>query len=333
MTVWGMLLGGFPRSKIARYALRDKERGLISYTDYTRVMLEIHSEIIGIQKANGFPVVVDGMVDWHDIFRPFALAWRNTSINGLLRFFDNNFFYRIPEFVEEPDIIEPVWASRVLTYKDLADPAKLKIVFPGPFTFTKMSHNKSDLSEEDLARAITNIIIREIELVKQFDVFIQIDEPLLSDRMLSKNDIESYMDLWNRIAKETGDRSILSIYFDAPSNEVYEALLDLRFRYISLDFIDTPERSYNLIREYGIRDHIPVLGVVDARRIHDDKLSEIMIKTIKRLYDESGEIVLTTSTWMDLIPYKYAVKKVHILSKLVNEVAKELGTEIKNIWR
>ncbi len=333
MTVWGMILGAYPRSRLARYTLRDRERGILDYTQYTSRLLMIHSEIIGVQKAHGLPVVVDGMVDWHDIFRPFIKRWKNVSIDGLLRYFDNNFFYRIPVFTGEPDPLEPVWLPRIRQFKNLAEPSSLKIVLPGPFTFVNLSQNASDLSKTELAESITSILKSEIELVKEESVFIQVDEPLVGDRRLSKEEVEEYLDYWNEIASLSSENSAIAIYFDAPRKEVFDIVLESKFKYVSVDVIDSKRRAIELLEKTGLPGHVPVLGIVDARRIHEDSLDDELLTMIKKLSKESHEIVLTTTTWLDLIPYTYALKKTKILSKFVDIVSEKIGLEKRILWR
>ena len=329
--VWGMILGGYPRSRRARYALRDLERGSIGLQEYWSAMLEVHSEIIGAQKAAGLPVVVDGMIDWHDIFRPFARSWRNVSVNGLLRYFDNNFFYRIPVFKGEPDIIEPVWPPRVRAFRLLADPASLKIVLPGPLTFARLARNESGLSLEDLAERIAVLLRREVELTSEYGVYVQIDEPVLSDRKASPSDAELAVELSNKIIGGVEDRAIFAVYFDFPSRSVLEKILESRARYLALDIADSPSRA----RENAIplEGHVPVLGLVDGRRIHEDRLEGPVLEAARRLSEGASEVVVSTTTWMDLIPYRYSLKKTMLVSKLVSRLADELGGEPVYLWR
>jgi len=331
LKIWGMALGGYPRSRLARYALRDYERGSISYHELHHRMVMAASEIIGAQKGAGFPVVVDGMVDWHDIFRPFARSWRNTSVDGLLRYFDNNFFYRIPVFTGEPDIIEPVWPPRVREYSLLADPASLKIVLPGPVTMAKMSKSPAGMKWEELAELIANLLAREVELTREFNVFVQVDEPILSDRKATPDDAALAADLVSKIVGSIAERAILAVYFDFPSRTVLERLLDAKTRYVMLDLVDSPRRAAE--HAIPLDGHVPVLGLVDGRRIHTDRLADDIVNTVKTLAPGAGEIVVTTSTWMDLIPYRYALKKTSIVSRMVVDLAERLGGEPYTLWR
>jgi len=334
MRVWGMVLGGYPRSREARHLLRDMERGLIPPAEASLRLQRVHSEIIGAQKAAGLPVIVDGMVDWHDIFRPFARSWRNVSVNGLLRYFDNNFFYRIPVFVGEPDAIEPVLAPRVRDFVGLAHPSIIKVVVPGPLTFAKLSKNNSGLSYEELAVKIASILKQEVsKAVEAGAGFIQVDEPFLADIDATRDDALLAVELFNKIIKGYEEKASLAIYFNAPSMDVYEVILNVKSKYLSVDVYDTRTRALDLLTAKGFGSHVPVLGVIDGRRIHDDNIDSI-VEDARRLADGSvEELVFTTTTWMDLIPFRYSLRKTILLSRLVERFAEKTGSEAYMIWR
>lgn len=335
MKIWGMVLGGYPRGRYARYALRDKERGSKRLSEANIDLVKAHSEIIGVQKAAGFHYVVDGMIDWHDIFRPFVESWRNAAVDGLLRYFDNNFFYRIPVFTGEPDITEPVLARRVLEYALLADPSKLKIVVPGPITFTKLSKNRSGYSDTELAEKIAYVLRREIELALEAGAgIVQIDEPFLASMDADVDDAALAVDLVNMIVDGFEDKAILALYFDAPQPRVYERLLEVRAKYLMIDVADVGERALGLLESKGLGGHAPVLGLIDARRIYDDDLDKIVSsgERVRRCCDPD-ELVITTTTWMDLIPYRYSLRKTFLLARILEEYSRKLGYELVNMWR
>lgn len=328
MKVWGMVLGGYPRGRWARHALRDYERGSITRLGLEEVLLAAHSEVIGAQKAAGLPVVVDGMIDWHDIFRPFAKSWRNVAVDGLLRYFDNNFFYRIPVFTGEPDVIDPVLPQRVRLYAPLAHPAGIKVVIPGPVTLARLSRNRSGMDDAELAEKIASALRVEVEgAFKEGAVMVQVDEPFLADVDATRDDAILARDLVGKIVSGYEDKSILAVYFNFPDKEIYETILDSPTRYLALDIADYPGRALEVIKSKGLGNHTPVLGVIHARRIYDDNLEEAL-KWVKSALDDSvEEIVVTTSSWLDLIPHRYSLRKTILLGRLVELAAERLGWE------
>jgi 5-methyltetrahydropteroyltriglutamate--homocysteine methyltransferase len=175
------------------------------------------------------------------------------------------------------------------------------------------------------------LLRREVESTLEYNVYVQVDEPILSDRKTSLDDVLLSVELVNRIIRGVEERSILSVYFDFPSRKTLEALLDCKARYLMVDIADSPKRA--LEESVPLENHIPVVGVVDGRRIHTDRISEIELETIKKLDPGAPELVITTSTWLDLIPYRYALKKVWLLGSITQTIADKLGGEHVTLWR
>jgi Methionine synthase II (cobalamin-independent) len=327
MIVWASPLGGYPRSRVVRRVLRDYERGLLSSGELDRVVGEASSLIIGSQLSSGLAYVVDGMVDWHDIFRPFTESWLNVTASGLLRYFDNNFFYRIPVFTEKPEAGKLVWAPRVRRYAPLAEPSGFKIVLPGPVTFTSMSVNKSGYSNEELAEAIAKLLADEVKAAVEAGAsMVQIDEPVLTDPDATRDEALLAVELVNTIVASAGQaKTVLALYFDVPGSGVYDVILNAKSNCISLDVVDAPERALKLVEAKGFSSHCGVLGLINSRTIYDDpldKLVELALKVARG--SKLEEVGVTTSTWLDLIPYGYSLRKTYLLGFLASKVSERV---------
>ncbi len=329
---WSNVLGGFHRPRLIRHALRDFERGSLAFGMIEDLLKTASAEIIGTQVSLGMRFVTDGMLDWHDIFRPFVEAWRNVYPDGLLRYFDNNFFYRIPVFKEEPEPSKLVLATRIRAFKELAEPANFKVVIPGPLTFTLLSKNESGLSKEELAKSIAKVLNMELkEAVSAGALAVQIDEPIVIDPYIELDDINLLSDLTKIVFDGVEAFKILAIYFGVPKKEVYKKLIDLKVDSISLPLIENPKNFLDLIKDFGVGDKIPILGVINTRNIYDDNY-DLVKNIVKKSVDiiKPDEIGLTTSSWQDLIPYRYSLRKTVILGEYAERLSRELGFDYIN---
>lgn len=329
MLVSAQTLGGYPRSRLVRRTLRMLEQGEVSVWHARDVVRLASAAVIGAQVSSGLAIVSDGMLDWHDIFRPFVEAWRNVTPTGLLRYFDNNFFYRIPLFTSEPEPSDPVLAPRVREFVQLVAPATLKVVVPGPVTFTLMSKNASGISSEELAEAIARLLALEVKSAVEAGAgFVQIDEPILSDPDAKRDDAILAAELADRIASEAGAPSALSVYFYSVKPSIYDALLDAKVDYIFIDIVDGGGASADVIASKGVGGKKLGLGAVEARNIYSEPFERIagrVERALKGLKGEIEELVITTSTWLDLIPYKYSLKKTRLLGVYAEKLAEKLG--------
>jgi methionine synthase II (cobalamin-independent) len=98
MDVKGYLVGGFPRPASLIKSLREHMKGRKSSAELDAEILEAVKEVVRLQKDNGLYYIFDGQLTWDDLFRPIATCLTNVQIDGLARWFDNNFFYKKPVF-------------------------------------------------------------------------------------------------------------------------------------------------------------------------------------------------------------------------------------------
>ncbi|RUM46671.1 MAG: methylcobalamin--homocysteine methyltransferase [Hyperthermus sp.] len=325
------VLGGYPRSERVRKMLRRvEEKAEASSIDALRSTREETLFLLGVQAGAGLTAIVDPMLDWHDPLRPFVEAWRNTAVDGLIRWFDNNFFYRVPVFIDEPDAKRFVLAPRVREYRHIVpNNLRLKVVVPGPVTFAKLSRNLTGKSVEELAADIASILEREVALAVEAGAsVIQVDEPYMADVEASKDDAVLAAELVSRVLSPARGKSAtrLAIEYNVPSGEVYERLLDTRVDYIVLDVVDSPGRAMELLKSRGVGGHGLGLGVIQARNIYPDKHS-VVVKLVEEAVNvsEAKSVLLTTSAWLDLIPLPHAISKTNILGYIFSRIANAEG--------
>lgn len=331
--VYAEVLGGYPRSARVRKLLRRlEEKGEAGHVEALRAVWEDTVFIAGAQAGAGLDYVVDPVLEWHDPLRPFVEAWRNVAVDGLLRWFDNNFFYRIPVFVDAPDPKRYVVAPRVRQLREaLPGWVRLKIVLPGPVTFTRLSRNKSGKSSEELAEDIAAILAREAKAaVEAGAAAVQLDEPWLADVEATPDDAALAAELASRVlgeAKAAGAETRLAVEYNVPEPPVYENLLGTKsLDYLVLDVADAPEKALKLLREKGSPEGLG-LGVVQARNIYREHYGRV-----KQWIDEAiraaspGRLLLTTTAWLDLIPLQYAIEKTNILGHIAAHARKDLGS-------
>ena len=324
------VLGGYPRSERVRKALRRlEEKAEEGWLDAARAVWEETLLVAGVQLGAGLDAVTDPVLEWHDPLRPFAEAWRNVAIDGLLRWFDNNFFYRIPVFVDEPDPKRYVLAPRIRQLRgSLPSWARVKAVMPGPVTFARLSKNQTGKSLEDLAADIAAILAREARLAAEAGAaVVQLDEPWLADVDATVDDAVLAAELASRIlgeAKAAGASTRLAIEYNVPAPQVYEKLLEAKADYIVIDVADAPEKALKLLEEKGAPRGLG-LGVVQARNIYPEHYG--MVKPwIERAAKTGPEaLLLTTSAWLDLIPLQYAVQKTNILGHIAAHARKDFS--------
>lgn len=297
-----------------RIAYARWERGEISDEEFERIQELVIKEVIEEQKRAGVQIVTDGLIRWYDPVSHIARGIEGCEINGLLRFFDTNFYFRQPVLKDRPRRKLRVLRKEFEYAKSVAD-VPVKAVMIGPYTFTKLSINSSSLSFEDLVIEVGKILAEEAkDLAEAGAEFIQVEEPAILKNI---NDFEIFRSAFEIITKEAGeDRVVLTTYF-GDAKPLYERLLEIHVGGLGFDLTYSPDLP-NLIAQIGCEKDI-WLGIVDGRNTRMEREDDIL-RMIRKVANnvESRKIFLMPSCGLgEYLPRKVAFKKLVLLSRTV----------------
>jgi 5-methyltetrahydropteroyltriglutamate--homocysteine methyltransferase len=91
-------------------ATRDLERGRVTPDRVDDAYRADRETFLDAQRAAGLDFLSDGLLRWHDLFRPLVDGSDGLEARVLVRWFDNNSFYRAPEVAGEPRLGDvPAW--------------------------------------------------------------------------------------------------------------------------------------------------------------------------------------------------------------------------------
>ncbi len=306
----------YPRSdRVRRLLRRLEELGQAPLVDTLRAVYEDTLMLLGAQLAAGAESIADPAIGWHDLLRPFAEAWRGVWVDGLNRWFDNNFFYRVPVVDELPDPQRLVTPGRVASMRAvLPEWARIRVVLPGPVTFTRLSRIAGGLEPEKVAERVAEILALEAEKsVENGASVIEIHEPFLGDIDARPEDAELAARLASMIASRVSGKAEvrLLVYYAPPSPEAWEKLAEAKVDAVIVDYVDAPQKTEKLLEKWAPRRL--GLGLINARSIYPEDPRSVA-QEAKRLAYKAGveELIVATSTPLDLIPLRYAIEKTRI---------------------
>ncbi len=319
------VLGAYPRSAQIRKAVRDYDEGKLTDLEFQVVLQREVAYLCGIQRGAGLTAIQDPLLEVQDIFRPFIESWRNVSVDGLLRYFDNNFFYRVPVFSDRPDIQRMVLTRRARSLRQIVPDYRIKMIVPGPVTFSYLS--RTDIDKRELAHEITRIYTIELENASSYRIdILQVDEPFLLDIDAAPEHYDLASECLRELKRVFNGKLVLALYFGLPRGECVKKLNDLPVEYVSLSLVEYPERWLSILRATDIGDKKVIVGVVNGRDIRIETYDEV-----KRLVSKLCEVIgkeriggVTTSTWLDMIPLSYAISKTIILGQYGLRLREEL---------
>ncbi|NJE61744.1 5-methyltetrahydropteroyltriglutamate--homocysteine methyltransferase [Thermococcus sp. 21S7] len=304
------LIGSLPRpvslaKKIEQYSIGrlSEEKLEEAYLEHTRRAFVKLGEV-------GIRVITDGLYRWDDIFNPLIRFVDGVEVNGLFKFYENNFFYRSPVVRGELSLKEnPIseWLNAALGIKEEVYPeATLKAVLPGPVTLAYHSINEAYESLDELAEAYAEVLA---ELMKELPVkLVELQEPALSAELSratrEKSDSVSPGTAKRLIENLAGVRELWVVTYFGTPRVLPEGVI------VNFDLIEgsVPE-SYS--GRLG-------LGIVNARGTkmeRRDRLADRLRPFLRRY----GELYVTPNTLLDFLPESVAWRKLKLLGRLGGE--------------
>jgi 5-methyltetrahydropteroyltriglutamate--homocysteine methyltransferase len=109
------------------------------------------AEFVRLQREVGLDYFSDGLLRWQDIFRPLVEASAELRPGALVRWFDNNAFFRSPEV---RGALSPITAPPLAP--DGSVPRPRVATLPSPYMFSRAAHTTLDRNRLmlDLAREL-----------------------------------------------------------------------------------------------------------------------------------------------------------------------------------
>jgi 5-methyltetrahydropteroyltriglutamate--homocysteine methyltransferase len=319
MAISTTVVGSYPkppeegRPFALRQTLHRLERGDAGEEDVRRAQDDLVREVIREHEDAGIGLVTDGHARWDDILTPFARRMAGFEIGGLLRWFDNNVYYRRPVCVSDVEWRGPASVDSFSFAQSVAS-APVKAVLPGPVTFARLSVDDHYGDHERFVLAIARVLAQEaFELEAAGARTIQIDEPAL----LGAPEDLSLTAIALRIvtAELESAQTTLATYFgDAkrPGVEVFDLPVDG----FGFDLVAGPENA-ELIRQAPAGKRIQA-GVLDARNTKLEPVDDVL-RAIAALGDV-GDLWISPSAGLEFLPREKARAKLHRLSDVAEKV-------------
>ena len=297
-----------------RRAYHDLDKKKISKGQFLSIQDGYVSEVIGEQESTGLDVVTDGLIRWRDSLSHLLQNCEGIEINGLLRFFDTNCYFRQPVIKGKVSKKRSFLESEALFLKEKST-KKSKVVLTGPVTLAAWSKIETKAyNVQSLAETFAEFLKDEILLLAKTGVSqIQIDEPSLSFYPQYVPILEK---LLNPLALKKTELILASYFGDI--SLIYEDLQRLKVDALLLDFTYSPTLT-DQISVLGSQKRLG-LGLLDGRntRLETKKEVQSVLNKILHKLPAQGNF-LTTSSGVEYLPRDRALRKLKHLTSLVQE--------------
>jgi 5-methyltetrahydropteroyltriglutamate--homocysteine methyltransferase len=316
------VVGSYPkppdegRPFVLRRKLHAAERGDATEADVRKAEDDLVREVIREQEDAGVAFVTDGHVRWDDLLTPFARHMAGFELGGLLRWFDNNVYYRRPVCVGPVEWRGP---ASVGAYRFAASVAKrpVKAVVPGPVTFARLSVDDHYGDHERFVLAIARVLAQEcFELEAAGARHVQIDEPALleapEDLSLAARAIALLKEELRAV------ETTLATYF-GDAKRLGSSLFQVPVDRFGFDLVAGPENR-ELIRSAPPGTKIQA-GVVDARNTRLETPDDLKRSLAELVASVGGEhLRVSPSAGLEYLPRENARAKLQRLCDIARKV-------------
>ena len=301
-----------PRPARLRAAIARFERGEIGQDELRRVEDEVTIEVIQEQVEAGIDIVTDGQIRWEDGQTYFARRMGGFTIDGLIRYFDTNTYYRQPVVTGAVQWRESITAE---DYRFAAahSPQPVKALVTGPYTLAALSANEHYDSFGELVLALAGELRQEVlALEKAGALIIQINEPAILKR---KEDFPLFQQALERMMEGVTVEAHLYTWF-GDIEGLFPQVLELPFSAIGLDFVMGPA-NYEIIARAPFAKKLG-LGIVDARNTKLETVEQI-VDGIRRVSEVMPleHLYVNPSCGLEYLPREVAQAK---LTRMVEGV-------------
>lgn len=309
-------LTNFENKEISAHAFRDVEQSVIQ-------------EIIREQISYGLDEITDGLISWQDPISHFCKNISGIKMGGLLRYFDMNFYYRVPTIASKPRIKISNSAQEYEFAKSVST-KPVRAVLTGPLTLAW--HTRSTIKGYDKLKTrmefFADVISLEIDALKKSGAtLIQLDEPALR---LSPESFPLFRKLWESYSRSNDASTLVLSVTLGPLNPLLERLLSLPYQRLHLDFSYDGEKLFEKLMSLK---SAPLLefGIVNARNTAMEPIDPLTEKLKIYCRKFSPEYCrLSPSSGLEFLPRETAQTKLHQLSKIKETLINSSSSQFAN---
>ena len=233
--------------------------------EITEAYDEVRAEYVDEQLEAGLDRVVEGQGRWDDMIAHPLTIHDNVETGGIVRYYDNNNFYRDPRVVGELDFSGDVAADLEAAADVLAGDAPLQAVLPGPYSLADLASDEHYGDEAEFLAAVAEFLAGEADAFPDHETLFLL-EPSLIESPPAEGTEERATDAIRTVADATDAEVVVHTYWGALEEKLYAHLVDeAGADALGLDLVagDRDDTVYN-VQEYGSTDSL-ALGLVDGQ--------------------------------------------------------------------
>jgi 5-methyltetrahydropteroyltriglutamate--homocysteine methyltransferase len=269
------------------------------------------TEVVQTQLDAGVDRVVEGQLRWDDMLAHPLTVHENVEAGGIVRYYDNNNFYRDPKVQGELTPSGDVAAE--LSAVDV-DETALQAVLPGPYTLADLATDEYYGDEADFLDAVADFLADEVAAFPAHETLFLLEPSLVAEPPGDDGD-EHASAVLDRVAAATDADVVVHTYWGALPEKTYAHLMDADVDAIGFDFVADADASLYNINEYGTKAEI-AMGVVDGGNTlveSPETIRERVAWVDERTHTDFDRAYLTSNTELFYLPVNRFEEKLQAL--------------------
>ena len=231
---------------------------------------EVRAEYVDDQLDAGLDRVVEGQGRWDDMIAHPLTVHDSVETGGIVRYYDNNNFYRDPRVVDDLDFSGDVAgelsdAADLLADADGAADASLSATLPGPYSLADLATDEHYGDEAEFGAAVAEFLAGEVAAFPDHETLFLL-EPSLVTSPPAEGEEATATDAIATVADATDADVVVQTFYGALGEKLYAHLVDeAGADALGLDLVagDRDDTVYN-VQEFGATDSL-ALGLVDGQ--------------------------------------------------------------------
>jgi 5-methyltetrahydropteroyltriglutamate--homocysteine methyltransferase len=304
------LHGIYPRSEELVAATRDLDRGRTTPEAVADRRAQDLTELVRAQQEAGLDFFSDGLLAWQDLFRSLVKATPGLKNGALVRWFDNNTFYRAPDVERDLGMASDFDS---LAAHDVPSPRVGTL--PSPYLFSRVTVTNG--SQNDLMQEVAARVLRPAaeQLVTAGAALVQLQEPWLAFHGIHEDDWAPFHEAVHTVTEGLGATTVLHTYFGDAAPYAAQ-LQELPVDVIGFDFVETDVEALG-----GGWSKDVLVGCVDGRRSVLEPVDDV-VAFAEHAAEVLGAPTVYVSSNCDLefLPRDLAAEKVRRLGDAVRRL-------------
>jgi len=283
---------------------------------------DVREELVAVQRDAGLDRIVEGQARWDDMLAHPLTVHDNVSPGGIVRYYDNNNFYRDP-VVEGELTFSGDLAADLETASELTD--DLQAVAPGPYSLADLATDEHYGDDADFQAAVADFLAAELEVVPDAVETVFLLEPSLVENSPGDGADERASDAIDTVASAIDADVVAHPYWGALDEKVHAHLLDADVDAIGYDLVANHDDNVYNVAEYGTKDSV-ALGVVDGQNTlveSPDTITERVDWFEGRVPNDFEDVYVTANTGLFYLPVNRFEEKLRALGAATSDESVE----------